>query len=47
MGKLTAVSVRALVAKGKPARHADGGNLYLFVTAPGAAQVDLPVHACR
>ena len=45
MGKLTAVSVRALVAKGKPARHS--GNLYLFVTAPGAAQVDLPVHACR
>jgi integrase len=38
VGKLTSVSVRALVAKGKPARHADGGNLYLFLTGPGAAK---------
>jgi len=37
-GKLTATEVRSKVAKGKQARHADGGNLYLFVTGRGAAK---------
>lgn len=36
-GKLQAVAVRALVAAGKPGAHADGGNLYLRVTAPTSA----------
>ena len=35
--RLTAVRARALIAKGDPARHADGGNLYLHVTGPGRA----------
>jgi len=35
---LTAVRVRSLVAKGAPARHADGGNLYLMVIGPGTAR---------
>ena len=37
-GKLTVATVRALVAKGQPGRNADGGNLYLAVTAPSAAK---------
>ena len=37
-GKLTVATARALVAKGQPSRHADGGNLYLAVTARGAAK---------
>ena len=37
-GKLTVATVRGLVAKGLPARHADGGNLYLAVTVPGTAK---------
>jgi integrase len=37
-GKMTATQVRALVAKGAPARHSDGGNLYLAVTGAGAAK---------
>jgi integrase len=36
-GKLEATTVRALVAAGKPGAHADGGNLYLRVTAPAKA----------
>lgn len=34
-GKLTAAAVKSLVAKGKPGATADGGGLYLRVTAPG------------
>ncbi len=35
-GRLTAIEAKALVAAGKPGAHADGGNLYLRVTAaPG------------
>jgi len=37
-GKLTVVTIKALLAKGLPARHADGGNLYLAVTGKGAAK---------
>ncbi|MCW8086604.1 tyrosine-type recombinase/integrase [Sabulicella glaciei] len=37
-GKLTAAAVRGLVAKGKPGATADGGGLYLRVTAPGAGK---------
>jgi integrase len=37
-GKLTVAAVRSLVAKGRPGRFADGGNLYLAVTGPGAAK---------
>lgn len=37
-GRLTAVSVKALVAAGKPGAHADGGGLYLRVVAPGSAK---------
>jgi integrase len=37
-GKLKALQVQALVADGKPGAHADGGNLYLRVVAPGAAK---------
>ena len=36
--KLTVVTVKALMAKGLPARHADGGNLYLAVTGKDAAK---------
>ncbi len=36
-GKLKAVAVKALAAAGKPGAHADGGNLYLRVAAPGRA----------
>jgi hypothetical protein len=35
--RLTVVKARALIAKGNPARHGDGGNLYLHVTGPGKA----------
>src|SRR3712207_4323626 len=35
--RLTAVRVKALITKGDPARHADGGNLYFHVTGPGRA----------
>jgi integrase len=35
--RLTVAKIRALVAKGEPRRHADGGNLYLQVTGPGRA----------
>ncbi|MBL6457842.1 tyrosine-type recombinase/integrase [Belnapia sp. T6] len=38
MAKLTATAVKALVAKGKPGAHADGGNLYLRVAGPGSAK---------
>jgi integrase len=38
MGKLTAVDAKSKVAKGRPGAHADGGNLYLRVTGPGAAK---------
>ena len=37
-GKLTVATVKALMAKGLPARHADGGNLYLAVTGKDAAK---------
>lgn len=37
-GKLTAVAVRTLVAKGKPGGHADGGNLYLRIAGPGSGK---------
>lgn len=36
--KLTAAAAKALVAKGQPARHAAGDNLYLAVTGAGAAK---------
>jgi Arm DNA-binding domain len=35
--RLTVVKAKALIAKGNPARHGDGGNLYLHVTGPGKA----------
>lgn len=38
---LTALGVAALVEGGRPARHADGGGLYLHVTGPGAAKWSL------
>ena len=39
MGKLTAVSVRSgWSRRASPRAHADGSNLYLFVTGPGAAK---------
>lgn len=38
MAKLTATAVKALVAKGKPGAHADGGNLYLRTVSPGSAK---------
>jgi integrase len=38
MGKLTAVAVKSLVAKGKPGAHADGGNLYLRIGGPDAGK---------
>jgi integrase len=37
-GKLEAVTVKALVAAGKPGAHADGGNLYLRVAGEGAGK---------
>jgi integrase len=39
-GKLTAIECKALVAAGKPGAHADGGNLYLRVTAAPAGKAD-------
>ena len=39
-GKLTAIEAKALVAAGKPGAHADGGNLYLRVTAAPAGKAD-------
>lgn len=39
--KLTVATVKALMAKGLPARHADGGNLYLHVTGRDAAKWSL------
>ena len=38
---LDAITVRALVAKGVKARHADGNGLYLHVTGEGAAKWSL------
>jgi integrase len=38
MGKLTAISARSLIAKGKPGAHADGGNLYLRIAGPGSGK---------
>ncbi|WP_159350004.1 tyrosine-type recombinase/integrase [Roseomonas harenae] len=38
MANLTATAVKALVAKGKPGAHADGGNLYLRIAGPGAGK---------
>jgi integrase len=37
-GRLQAVVAKALVAAGKPGAHADGGNLYLRIAAPGSAK---------
>ncbi|MBX9700541.1 MAG: tyrosine-type recombinase/integrase [Acetobacteraceae bacterium] len=34
---LNAAKVKALIVKGEPSRHADGGNLYLVVTGQGHA----------
>ena len=38
MNKLSALSVKALLAAGKIGAHADGGNLYLRVTGPSRAK---------
>ncbi|MBX6375616.1 MAG: DUF4102 domain-containing protein, partial [Acetobacteraceae bacterium] len=35
--RLNTKSVASLIGKGRPARYADGGNLYLHVTGPGRA----------
>jgi hypothetical protein len=43
--RLTVVKARALIAKGNPARHGDGGNLYLHVTGPAQSAVVISVHA--
>ncbi len=37
-GKLTAVGAKALVGKGRPGAHADGGGLYLRISGPGAGK---------
>ncbi|WP_243634621.1 tyrosine-type recombinase/integrase [Roseicella frigidaeris] len=38
IGRLQAVTARAVVAAGKPGAHADGSNLYLRVAGPGSGK---------